>query len=172
HTKPSLHHSITTAARTLATARTPCLDGKVAFKLVFVGIISKPGEEVGQPSGSSICCTAQSSRGLTAAGRARSREERRDTERCEMAQPGRSPEVDAELKKLQGVQSELQALAASRSQFYQQANENGMVKQELDLLEDEAPVFKLVGPVLIKQDLEEAKQNVAKRLELIEREMY
>ncbi|CAM9232944.1 unnamed protein product [Ectocarpus sp. 6 AP-2014] len=91
-----------------------------------------------------------------------------------MAQPGRSPEVDAELKKLQGVQSELQALAASRSQFYQQANENGMVKQaspELDLLEDEAPVFKLVGPVLIKQDLEEAKQNVAKRLELIEREM-
>ncbi|CAN0440983.1 unnamed protein product, partial [Ectocarpus sp. 8 AP-2014] len=67
--------------------------------------------------------------------------------------------------------SELQALAASRSQFYQQANENGMVKQELDLLEDEAPVFKLVGPVLIKQDLEEAKQNVAKRLELIEREM-
>ena len=43
--------------------------------------------------------------------------------------------------------------------------------QELDLLEDSAPVFKLVGPVLMKQDLEEAKQNVAKRLELIEREM-
>ncbi|CAM9274848.1 unnamed protein product, partial [Hapterophycus canaliculatus] len=89
-----------------------------------------------------------------------------------MAQPGRSPEVDAELKKLQGVQNvELQALAASRSQFYQQANENGMVKQELDLLEDDAPVFKLIGPVLMKQDLEEAKQNVAKRLELIQREM-
>ncbi|CAM9602074.1 unnamed protein product, partial [Laminaria digitata] len=67
--------------------------------------------------------------------------------------------------------AELQTLADSRSQFYQQANENGMVKQELDLLEDEAPVFKLVGPVLMKQDLEEAKQNVAKRLELIEREM-
>ncbi|CAM9950524.1 unnamed protein product [Pylaiella littoralis] len=89
-----------------------------------------------------------------------------------MAQPGRSPEVDAELKKLQEVQNaELQTLAASRGQFYQQANENGMVKQELNLLEDEAPVFKLVGPVLMKQDLEEAKQNVAKRLELIEREM-
>eukprot|EP00904_Undaria_pinnatifida_P003164 jgi/Undpi1/12849/HiC_scaffold_7.g02516.m1 len=88
-----------------------------------------------------------------------------------MAQPGRSPEVDAELKKLQGVQNELQTLAESRNQFYQQANENGMVKQELDLLEDSAPVFKLVGPVLMKQDLEEAKQNVAKRLELIEREM-
>lgn len=43
--------------------------------------------------------------------------------------------------------------------------------QELDLLEDEAPVFKLIGPVLMKQDLEEAKQNVVKRLELIEREM-
>lgn len=45
-------------------------------------------------------------------------------------------------------------------------------EQELDLLEDDAPVFKLIGPVLMKQDLEESKQNVAKRLELIEREMY
>lgn len=43
--------------------------------------------------------------------------------------------------------------------------------QELDLLEVDAPVFKLIGPVLMKQDLEEAKQNVGKRLELIEREM-
>ncbi|CAM9358359.1 unnamed protein product [Ascophyllum nodosum] len=86
-------------------------------------------------------------------------------------QVGRSPEVDAQLKKLQEVQNGLQALADSRNQFYQQANENGMVKQELDLLEDEASVFKLIGPVLMKQDLEEAKQNVAKRLELIEREM-
>lgn len=43
--------------------------------------------------------------------------------------------------------------------------------QELDLLEDDAKVFKLIGPVLMKQDLEESKQNVAKRLELIEREM-
>ena len=45
------------------------------------------------------------------------------------------------------------------------------MKQELDLLEDGAPVFKLVGPVLVRQDLDEAKQNVNKRLEFIREEM-
>lgn len=41
------------------------------------------------------------------------------------------------------------------------------MKSELDLLKSDGEVFKLIGPVLIKQDLEEAKQNVAKRMEYI-----
>ncbi|XP_031847311.1 prefoldin 6 [Nomia melanderi] len=52
-----------------------------------------------------------------------------------------------------------------------QLNENIVVQKELDLLKSEDVVFKLVGPVLIKQDLEEAKQNVSKRLEFISSEM-
>jgi|AntAceMinimDraft_5_1070358.scaffolds.fasta_scaffold140879_1 hypothetical protein len=47
-----------------------------------------------------------------------------------------------------------------------------MVKEELERLDDDAPVFKLVGPVLMRQDLDEAKQNVDKRVEFIRTEMY
>lgn len=43
--------------------------------------------------------------------------------------------------------------------------------QELDLLEDDANVFKLIGPVLVKQDLAEAKANVNKRIEYITAEL-
>lgn len=43
--------------------------------------------------------------------------------------------------------------------------------QELDLLEEDAQVFKLVGPVLLSVELEDSKQNVGKRLEFIETEL-
>ncbi len=43
--------------------------------------------------------------------------------------------------------------------------------QELKLLEEDANVYKLVGPVLVKQDLVEAKANVNKRLEFIRGEI-
>lgn len=39
--------------------------------------------------------------------------------------------------------------------------------QELDILDDESNVYKLIGPVLVKQDLVEAKANVDKRIEYI-----
>lgn len=39
------------------------------------------------------------------------------------------------------------------------------------MLEPGANVFKLVGPVLVKHDMEEAKQNVSKRLEYISNEV-
>lgn len=45
------------------------------------------------------------------------------------------------------------------------------MKNELDLLKDDGEVFKLIGPVLIKQDLEEAKQNVGKRMDYITGEL-
>jgi prefoldin beta subunit len=43
--------------------------------------------------------------------------------------------------------------------------------QELDLLDEDAIVYKLIGPAMIKQDLVEAKTNVSKRLEYIQAEM-
>lgn len=43
--------------------------------------------------------------------------------------------------------------------------------QELDLLETANTVYKLIGPVLVKQDLDEAKATVTKRLEYINGEM-
>lgn len=46
------------------------------------------------------------------------------------------------------------------------------VCQELDLIDEENVVYKLIGPVLIRQDLEEARQNVAKRVDYIQQEMW
>ena len=43
--------------------------------------------------------------------------------------------------------------------------------QELELLDEEANVYKLIGPALIKQDPVEAKSNVQKRLEFIGHEL-
>ena len=39
------------------------------------------------------------------------------------------------------------------------------------LLEADAVVYKLVGPVLVKQDLDEARQTVEKRLVYITKEV-
>jgi prefoldin beta subunit len=39
-------------------------------------------------------------------------------------------------------------------------NENDMVLQEFKMLDDDAKVYKLVGPILALQDLEECKSNV------------
>ena len=85
----------------------------------------------------------------------------------------------------------------SRHQFAQQYSENDLVhkvklpvhlqrmsissefivlifcfspEQELEKLNDDAKVYKLIGPALIKQDKVEALSNVAKRLDFIENE--
>lgn len=38
----------------------------------------------------------------------------------------------------------------------------------MDLLEDDANVFKLIGPALVKQDLTEARENVNRRIKYLE----
>ena len=50
-----------------------------------------------------------------------------------------------------------------------QLNENITVKGELDLIDGvDSKVYKLVGPLLVKVDADEAKSNVEKRLEFIQ----
>lgn len=44
--------------------------------------------------------------------------------------------------------------------------------QEFAGLNDEANIYKLVGPVLLKQESAEAKSTVEGRLEYIDKEMY
>nr|XP_020670793.1 prefoldin subunit 6-like [Pogona vitticeps] len=39
--------------------------------------------------------------------------------------------------------------------------------RELDLLDSSNTVYKLIGPVLVKQDMDEAKATVGKRLDYI-----
>ena len=59
---------------------------------------------------------------------------------------------------------------AARGQCAHQFSENDMVIKELERLEPDAAVFKRIGPVLIRQDLVEARANVNKRLEYIKSE--
>ena len=43
--------------------------------------------------------------------------------------------------------------------------------KELDHLEDDAKIYKLVGPVLIPQELDEAKSTVGTRIKFISKEI-
>ncbi|KAJ4448937.1 prefoldin subunit 6 [Periplaneta americana] len=79
--------------------------------------------------------------------------------------------LQLEVDKFKAVQKDYHKALAQRQQLDGQLNENTAVKQELDLLQSGAEVFKLIGPVLVKQDLEEAKQNVAKRMDYIRNEL-
>uniref|UniRef100_A0A6N2NIE8 Prefoldin subunit 6 n=1 Tax=Salix viminalis TaxID=40686 RepID=A0A6N2NIE8_SALVM len=49
--------------------------------------------------------------------------------------------------------------------------ESSSQEKELDLLNDDANVYKLIGPVLVKQDLAEANANVRKRIDYISAEL-
>ena len=68
-------------------------------------------------------------------------------------------------------QLELEKLNISRQQFLTQKHENDMVLKELKLLGEDAQVFKLVGPVMVKKDKSESVNHVQTRLDLINREL-
>jgi prefoldin beta subunit len=70
------------------------------------------------------------------------------------------------------AQEALQSSLSGRQQLETQLQENKIVLDEFLLLKNDAKVYKLTGPVLLPQDLEEAKVNVEKRIEFITKEMY
>jgi len=76
-----------------------------------------------------------------------------------------------EANDFQMIQKEISRSMHSRRQFVQQFSENDMVMKELERIDDEENgVYKLIGPVLIRQDIVEAKNNVGKRLNFIRNE--
>ncbi|CAI2384391.1 unnamed protein product [Moneuplotes crassus] len=79
--------------------------------------------------------------------------------------------IDNEIKEMKKVQSEIQTLAQAKQALGEKKHENELVKQEFELLEEGAVIYKLVGPILSKQDTAEAKNNVDKRLEFLEKEI-
>lgn len=84
---------------------------------------------------------------------------------------GISKKLQDEVDKFKQAQKEYHKALNKRQQLDGQLNENTTVKEELDLLKAENDVYKLIGPVLVKQDLEEAKQNIAKRMSYISSEL-
>lgn len=80
-------------------------------------------------------------------------------------------QLELEVDNLRTIQKDISKSHQMSRQYTLQHSENEVVKRELDLLEEDAVVYKLIGPVLVKQDLLEAKANVAKRIEYISTEL-
>jgi prefoldin beta subunit len=76
-------------------------------------------------------------------------------------------EIDKETANFREIEEQLQKVRSDLQIVLGQLTENEMVMQELDLLEGSTNVFKMVGPVLIKNSLDEAKDTVSKRVEFI-----
>ncbi|KAH8549351.1 Prefoldin [Umbelopsis sp. PMI_123] len=79
--------------------------------------------------------------------------------------------LEAESRAFQKLQKDLTKAVESRQQLDSQRQENELVKKEFDLLENSSGIYKLVGPVLVKQDRTEAFTNVKNRLDLINAEI-
>ncbi|XP_053159287.1 prefoldin subunit 6 [Hemicordylus capensis] len=75
--------------------------------------------------------------------------------------------LQGELEKYQQLQKDLSKCMNARQKLEAQLTENNIVKEELDLLDSSNSVYKLIGPVLVKQDTDEAKATVGKRLDYI-----
>ncbi|XP_039122226.1 LOW QUALITY PROTEIN: prefoldin subunit 6-like [Dioscorea cayenensis subsp. rotundata] len=87
----------------------------------------------------------------------------------------RSKELQRDLENqanaLSKIQKDISKNHQVRKQYTIQLGENELVLKELDLLKEDANVYKLIGPVLVKQDLAEARGNVGKRIEYISAEL-
>ena len=59
----------------------------------------------------------------------------------------------------------------NKQKLAEKKSENEMVMAEFKMLDDEATVFKLVGPVMAKQSLFECKDLVQQRIAFIEKEI-
>ncbi|KAI1183633.1 prefoldin subunit [Nemania serpens] len=84
-------------------------------------------------------------------------------------------EVQARLQALsedyQKLQQELQTAVDARQKVEAQRQENTGVQKEFDRLKDGESIYKLAGPILLKQDKVEAESTVKGRLEFIGKEL-
>eukprot|EP00927_Polykrikos_kofoidii_P079859 TRINITY_DN76695_c0_g1_i1.p1 TRINITY_DN76695_c0_g1~~TRINITY_DN76695_c0_g1_i1.p1 ORF type:complete len:135 (+),score=45.56 TRINITY_DN76695_c0_g1_i1:91-495(+) len=88
-----------------------------------------------------------------------------------IAKEGPKERLEKELEQFKSLQEQVQKNYESRMGQIAQQQETQLVKEEFDNLEDGAVVYKLVGPVLVKQGIDDAKSNVEKRLDYITGEL-
>ncbi|ESR62924.1 hypothetical protein WN944_012509 [Citrus x changshan-huyou] len=80
-------------------------------------------------------------------------------------------ELETKANDLSKLQKDIGKNHQVRKKYTIQLGENELVLKELGLLNEGANVYKLIGPVLVKQDLAEANANVRKRIEYISAEL-
>ncbi|KAF8954649.1 hypothetical protein BGZ46_002863 [Entomortierella lignicola] len=79
--------------------------------------------------------------------------------------------LEVESNAYQTLQKEYTKAVESRQKLDSQLQENKLVQDEFKLLKDDANIYKLIGPVLTKQDKAEAVTNVDKRIDFINAEI-
>lgn len=79
--------------------------------------------------------------------------------------------LQTDREQLQILTKEFQKFVSTRQQFDAQLNENELVLSEFKRLKKNSEVFKLVGPVLVKQEVPEAISTVKKRITFIKGEL-
>ncbi|XP_017003824.1 probable prefoldin subunit 6 [Drosophila takahashii] len=79
--------------------------------------------------------------------------------------------MQTEVESYQNLQKSCVKMVKQRALLESQLNENKCVLDELNLLGPDNKVYKLFGPVLVKQELEDSRQNVGKRIEYISKEL-
>lgn len=79
--------------------------------------------------------------------------------------------LETEVTEIKKIEQEFKKVFHAKQSLVEKKSENEMVLAEFNLMSADASVFKLVGPVLAKQDTNEAKTNVEKRIEYITKEI-
>lgn len=80
-------------------------------------------------------------------------------------------QMEGDVQEIKRIENEYKKVVANKQIMTDKKTENEMVLTEFKLLTDDAKVYKLVGPILAQQDIEESRNNVEKRVEFIEREV-
>lgn len=81
------------------------------------------------------------------------------------------PALQELANQLNKQKQDLQQAVGERQRLETQLQESKIVKLEFDQLEDDAKIFKMIGPVLVPQDKIEADSNVGKRMDFIQKQI-
>ena len=79
--------------------------------------------------------------------------------------------LETDVTEIKKIEAEYTKVYSAKQSLVENKSENEMVLAEFNLMSADASVYKLVGPVLAKQDVGESKTNVEKRIEYITKEI-
>ena len=80
-------------------------------------------------------------------------------------------EIEETSRAIEQLRIKVQTLSEQRAQAYFQLRECQIVQDEFTHLDDSDVIMKQSGPTLMKQDLNEAKENIKGRISFIENQL-
>ena len=78
------------------------------------------------------------------------------------------PQVQNQLAQLQQIQQQGQALASQKSQIEVNLKETELATEELEKLDTDAVVYRTVGDLMIKTDLDKTKETLKEKKETLD----